>query len=61
MLKRWPRDPAQAEWALAVAPLLAQRDRLALAREVLERCARNLDDATQQARINAALAQLPLP
>ena len=61
VLKRWPRDPAQAEWALAVAPLLAQRDRLALAREVLERCARNLDDATQQARINAALAQLPLP
>lgn len=59
MIKHWPREPARVEWALAVAPLLAQRDRLALARAVLERSARGLDDPPQQERIAEALAQLP--
>lgn len=59
MLKRWSRDPNRSEWAIACAQHLAQRDRLDLAREVLERCRHGLDDPARQVRIDAALAALP--
>lgn len=59
MLKRWPRDPARVDWAVAVAPLLAQRNRPGLAHMLLERCARRLDDPEQLARIEASRATLP--
>ena len=59
MLKRWPRDPARVDWALSSAELLTQRDLLPLARAVLERSARGLEDEQQQARITEALEQLP--
>ncbi|MBN8726780.1 MAG: DUF4013 domain-containing protein [Xanthomonadales bacterium] len=59
MLKRWPRDPARAEWVLAVAPLLAQRDRLPLARSLLESTAGETGDAEAKSRLGAALAALP--
>ncbi len=58
MIKRWPRDPARVDWALAAAPLLAQRDRVPLARQMLEYVARDLD-AEPKARIDEALAQMP--
>ncbi|MCX7556735.1 hypothetical protein OS187_07850 [Xanthomonadaceae bacterium JHOS43] len=58
MLKRWPRDRARVDWALAVAPLLVQRDRIPLARQILEYVARDVD-AEPKARIEATLAQLP--
>lgn len=59
MLKRWPRDPARADWVLAVAPLLAQRDRLPLARSLLESTAGETGDAEARSRLGAALAELP--
>ncbi|HET9047572.1 MAG TPA: hypothetical protein VFN29_01205 [Chiayiivirga sp.] len=61
MLKRWPRDPARVEWAIGAAQLLSQRDQIDLARAVLERCADKLDDPEPQARIQAAIGQLPAP
>ncbi len=61
MLKRWPRDPARVNWAISSAELLAQRDLVPLAREVLERSARGLEDEEQKARIAEALEQLAIP
>ena len=58
MLKRWPRDRARVDWALAVAPRLVQRDRIPLARQVLEYVARDLD-AEPKARIEEAIRQMP--
>lgn len=59
LLKRWPRDPDRVDWAVAVAPLLAQRNRIGLAHILLERSARNLEDPEQRARIEEAQAALP--
>lgn len=58
MIKRWPRDPVRVDWALGAADLLVQRDRLTLARQVLEYAARGLDPEPA-ARIQEALARLP--
>lgn len=60
MLERWPRDPGRVEWALAAAPLLAQRDRGTLAQEILQRHAGSVDDPELQQRVRSALAALPL-
>ena len=58
MIKRWPRDPARAEWALDAAALLAQRDRLTQARQLLQHAAHGLDEAPRR-RLEDALARLP--
>ncbi len=58
MIKRWPRDPARVDWALEVSEVLARRDKVTLARQVLEYVSRGVDEASK-ARIDAALASLP--
>lgn len=59
MLKRWPRNPARVNWALATAPLLAQRNRLQEARALLQESGEKLEDPKRKAAIDAALEALP--
>lgn len=58
MLKRWPREPARVDWALDVTSLLVQRDRVPLARQLLDFIARDLEPEAK-ARITQAIAKLP--
>lgn len=59
MLEHWPRDPARPQWALAVVPLLARRDRVEEARAVLKQVAGEATSAGYGEQLAAALAELP--
>lgn len=58
MIKRWPREPGSVDWALEAADLLIQRNRLALARQMLGYVAHGLEGEPRR-RIDALLATLP--
>lgn len=58
MLKKWPKDPARVEWAVQAVPLLLQRERGGLARQMLQFISPGLE-GEDKARIDALLQQLP--